>query len=173
MGITRLGVVRPTANTQTLISTFAASHLVSVVCANLALTTSPVLKVDVYVAPLGVSTESGYAYICSNLTIPQGSSFETFRFAVNQGDTIYVKASTGDATFSVYGLLQDDVVGQGDLHQTFTNKTIRGINNTLYVDIGTTATRRENAEVGYVRYNTEYNKLEIKTPAGWRFLAVE
>ncbi|WJZ48557.1 hypothetical protein [Actinomycetia phage DSL-LC01] len=173
MGITRLGVSRPLANQGTLISTFAASHLVSVVCANLAPTSTPALKIAVYVVPSGVVSESGYAYICSNLTVPLGSSFETFRFAVNQGDTLYVRATTDNANFSVYGLLQDDVVGQGDVQQTFTNKTIRGINNTLYVDIGTTAARRESAEVGYVRYNTEYNQLEVKTPAGWRFLAVE
>jgi hypothetical protein len=105
--------------------------------------------------------------------VPLGSSFETFRFAVNDGDELYVRATTSTSAFTAYGLLQDDVVGQGDVAQTFTNKVIRGSQNTLYVDIGTTAARRQNAEIGYVRYNTEYDQLEIKTSTGWRFVAVE
>lgn len=165
--------MRPATNTPTLLASFTASHLASVVCANLAPTATPALKIAVYVVPSGATQETEYAYICSNLTVPLGSSFETFRFAVNAGDEIYVRASTGNSAFTAYGLLQDDVIGQGDLVQTFTNKTIRGAANTLYIDIGTTAQRRQNAEVGYLRYNTEYDQLEIKTPSGWVFVAVE
>jgi len=173
MAILRLGVSRPLANTSTLINTFASNHLVSVVCTNLAPTATPALKIAVYVVPSGATLETQYAYTCSNLTIPLGSSFETFRFAVNAGDGLYVRATTGSAAFTVYGIMQDDVVGPGDLAQTFTNKTIRGALNTVYVDIGTTAQRRQNAEVGYLRYNTEYDKLEIKTSTGWKFVAVD
>lgn len=173
MAITRLGASRPAANTSTLITTFAASHLISVVCANIAPTSTPALKIAIYVVPTGVQAETGYAYICSNLVVPLGSSFETFRFAVNIGDTLYVRATTANASFSVFGILQDLVAGQGDVAQVFTNKTIYGVNNNLYVDIGTTQQRRQNAEVGYLRYNTEYDKLEIKTSTGWRFVAVD
>lgn len=173
MAISRLGVARPNANEPTLVTTFASSHLISVICANLAPTATPAMKIAVYVVPSGVVQESGYAYICSNLTVPLGSSFETFRFAVNAGDALYVRSTVANSAFSIYGILQDDVVGQGDLIQTFTNKTIRGVENTVYVDIGTTAQRRENAQVGYLRYNTEYDKLEIKTPSGWVFVAVD
>ena len=173
MSVTRLGVARPAVNASTLLASFTANHLISVVCANVAPTTTPELKIAIYVVPSGVTADSGYSYICSNLSIPLGSSFETFRFAVNQGDQLYVRSTTANASFSVFGILQDLVVGQGDVTQTFTNKTIAGLNNTITVDIGTTAQRRESAPVGYLRYNTEYDKLEIRTSTGWKFVAVD
>lgn len=173
MAITRLGASRPAANTASLISTFAASHLISVVCANLSPSSTPALRISIYVVPQGVAAESGYAYICSNLLVSPGSSFETFRFAVNVNDTLYVRATTANASFSVFGILQDLVAGQGDVAQVLTNKTINGVDNNLYVDIGTTQQRRQDVAVGYLRYNTEYDKLEIKTSTGWKTVAVD
>jgi deoxyribodipyrimidine photolyase-like uncharacterized protein len=170
VAIQRLGVVRPPANTPTTLASFTTNHLVSVIVTNVAPTATPTLRVAVYATPAGAVLDQQNAYITRNLTVPFGSSFETFRFAVNPGDTLNVLSTTADASFSVYGILQDAIVGQGDLPLTFTNKVIRGTNNTLYLDSGTTAQRPPNAEVGYVRFNIELQALEVRTNSGWQIV---
>jgi hypothetical protein len=172
MAITRLGTARPSSNQAVSLYTFTESYLVSVIAANVNNTTSPIPRASIYVIPSGATTETSYAYIASNITLAYGTSFETFRFAVNPGDILTVKPTTGDVAFSAYGILQDDVVGQGDLPQTFRNKTIRGNFNTLYVDTGNSAQRNPVAEVGYVRFNTEYDTLEVRTSEGWKRVTV-
>lgn len=167
MAIARLSSSRPAANTAVGLRTFNDSHLVSVIATNTSPSTTPIPKVTVYVSPFGADSEGSFIYIASNVTLNYGTSFETFRFAVNPQDTVFVRATTNDVSFSLYGLLQDDAVGQGDLPQTFTNKVIRGVNNTLYVDRGATAERRGDAEQGYVRYNNDYQSLEILTASTW------
>lgn len=168
MAIIRLGVATPAANTPVQLAAVLNSHLASVVIANKSSQASPVCKVDVYVVPSGASQESDYAYIASNLSVPVGSSFETFRFALNPSDAIYVKSSIAGTSFSAYGLLQSEDVGPGDLPVVFRNKTINGINNNILLEKGTTAQRPVNAEVGYVRFNTDFDALEVKTSTTWK-----
>ena len=168
MPIIRLGVLTPAANTGQQLVALASSHLVSVVIANTSSQATPQCRVDVWVQPQGAGQVSEYAYIAANLTVGVGQSFETFRFAVNAQDSIYVKSTIAGTSFSVYGILQADDVGPGDFPTVFRNKTIRGINNTLYVDKGTTAGRGSTAETGYIRFNTETDALEVKTAAGWK-----
>lgn len=168
MPIIRLGVVSPSANTSQQLIAVSNAHLASVVIANTSSQATPLCKVDIWVQPQGASQASEYAYIAANLTIGVGQSFETFRFALNAQDAIYVKSTVPGTSFSAYGLLQSDDVGPGDFPLVFRNKTIRGINNTLYVDKGTTAARDVNAEVGYIRFNTETDAVEVKTAAGWK-----
>lgn len=168
MAIIRLGVLTPTANTAQQITSVASAHLASVVVANTSAQASPLCKVDIYIQPQGAAQVSEYAYIASNLEIGVGQSFETFRFALNAQDTIFVKSSISGTSFSVNGLLQADDFSAGDFPITFRNKTIKGINNTLYVDKGTTAGRDSGVETGYIRFNTETDSLEVKTSAGWK-----
>jgi hypothetical protein len=168
MAIIRLGVATPAANSPVQLTAVLNSHLASVVIANTSNQASPVCKVDVYVVPQGAGTESEYAYIASNLEVPVGSSFETFRFSLNPSDAIYVKSTIAGTSFSAYGLLQSEDVGPGDLPAVFRNKIIRGINNVLYVDKGPTGTRPVAAEVGYIRFNTDFDALEVRTAAGWK-----
>ncbi len=168
MPIIRLGVLTPAANTGQQLISVANSHLASVVVANTSSQATPLCKVDIWVQPQGASQVSEYAYIAANLTIGVGQSFETFRFALNAQDAIYVKSTIPGTSFSAYGLLQSDDVGPGDFPLVFRNKTLRGVNNTLYVDKGTTAGRNPDAEVGYIRFNTETDAVEVKTAAGWK-----
>jgi hypothetical protein len=172
MAIIRLGVVNPSANVATIASTVANAHLVSVIIANKTTNSSPVMKANVWVAPQGAATAAEYAYVCANLIVGSGQSFETFRFALNPNDVLYVQTNIDEASFSVYGLLQSEDVGPGDAYQTFRNKTIRGNANVLYVDKGTTAQRDNTTEVGYIRFNTDLNNsegaLEVKTTTGWK-----
>jgi hypothetical protein len=168
MPIIRLGVLTPTANSGLQLISVSNSHLASVVVANTSSQATPLCKVDIWVQPQGASSTNDYAYIASNLTIGVGQSFETFRFALNAQDAIYVKSTVPGTSFSAYGLLQSDDVGPGDFPLVFRNKTLRGVNNTLYVDKGTTAGRNSEVEVGYIRFNTETDSLEVKTAAGWK-----
>ena len=171
MPITRLGLVNPAANTSAVLATFQGAYLVSVVVANKAITATPITKVTVWVVPANATVQAQYAYICSNLQISTGQAFETFRFAVNAGDTLYVLSTTATASFSCNGIAQSDNILSENVTQTFTNKIIRGDNNTLYLESGTTAQRPGSAEIGYVRFNTETDNLEVKNTAGWSGVA--
>ena len=168
MPITRIGVSNPAANTDVALAVFSAAHLVAVVAANKAPTATPLTKVTIWVVPANATQESQYAYIASNLNIPLGSSFETFRFAVNAGDTLFVRSTTDNTSFSSNGIPQEDSALPASIAQTFSNKVIRGRDNTLILDRGTTAERRVSAEAGYVRYNTEFDEIEyLKSDGSW------
>jgi len=167
MPITRIGISNPAANTDTALAIFSAAHLVSVVAANKAPTATPLTKVTIWVVPANAIQESQYAFIASNLNIPLGSSFETFRFAVNAGDTLFVRSTVGTTSFSCNGIVQEDSALPENIAQTFTNKVIRGVDNTLYIDQGLTSERRASAETGYLRFNTETQALEVKTSTSW------
>lgn len=172
MAITRLGIARPAANDPATLYTFTENYFVSVIVTNVAPTATPIPRTSIYVVPSGAVTETSYAYICKNLTVAFGTSFETFRFAVNPGDTLKVQPTTANLAFTAFGILQDDAVTSGDLAQTFTNKVIRGVNNTIYLDKGTSAQRNPSSEIGYVRFNTEYDTLEVRTANGWKRVTV-
>lgn len=166
MPITRLGLANPSANTDTTLAEFDGQHLVSVTVANRAVTATPITRVTIWVVPANATIEAQYSYIAFNLQIGVGQSFETFRFGVLDGDTLFVRASTDNVSFSVSGILQDDALLAKNISETFTNKTIRGDENTLYLEKGTTAERPTGIETGYTRYNTETNNLEVYTSSG-------
>ena len=170
MPIQRLGTATPATNIEDNLVIFENPHLVSVVVTNKAVTAIPVAKANIFVIPANATLDSQYSYIAFGVTLSVGQSFETFRFAVNAGDTLVVRSTNGQLSFSCFGILQDDAVQPSDLVQQFTNKTIRGIYNTIYLDSGLTSERRVDAETGYVRYNTDFNTLEQKTPNGWEFV---
>ena len=114
MAITRLGVANPAANTPVVIYSVSYATLASVVVANKSTSTSVLPEVDIYIVPPGASQESQYAYIIKNLEIQAGQSFETFKFALNSSDVLYVKSTTANVSFSVNGLLQADSYSPGD-----------------------------------------------------------
>jgi hypothetical protein len=169
--ITRLGLVNPDANTDTSLAVFSEPHLVSVIAANKSVTATPLTKVTIWVVPSNATIAAQYAYIGFNISLSLGQSFETFRFAVNAGDTLYVKATVSTVSFSCSGIIQGDAGQPENLVQTLTNKTIFGADNTLYLDQGDTAARPVSAGVGYVRFNTETDNLEVKTSTGWQIVS--
>lgn len=168
MPITRLGVSNPAANTAGSIYAASYATLASLVVSNKSTSTSILPKVDVYVVPANSNNPANYAYIVANLEIGAGQSFETFKFAVNAADTVYVKSTTANVSFSIYGIIQADDYSAGDFPIVFTNKTINGNFNTITLEANSTATRPVSAPNGYLRYNTETNVLEVKTPTGWK-----
>jgi hypothetical protein len=171
MPITRLGVANPAANTDTALVTFSNPHLVSVIAASKSATASPQTKVSIWVQPSNATIPSQYAYIGFNINLSVGQSFETFRFAVNTGDSLYVRSTVSTVSFSCSGIVQSDAGQPAGLVQTLTNKTILGRDNTLYLDQGDTAGRPASAGVGYVRFNTETDNLEVYTSTGWQIVS--
>jgi hypothetical protein len=169
--ITRLGLSNPAANTDIALATFTSPHLVSVIAASKAVTATPVTKVSIWIVPSNATIPAQYAYIGYNISISLGQSFETFRFAVNTGDTVYVRSTVSTTSFHCNGIPQSDSGLPENIVQTLTNKTISGQYNTLYVDQGTTAQRPATAGTGYVRFNTETSNLEVKTASGWRIVS--
>jgi hypothetical protein len=165
--ILRLGLSNPAANEDIVLYNATANYLVSVVVANKAINATPLTKVTIWVVPSNATITAQYAYIASNVTVGVGQSFETFRFAINNGDTVYVRSTLALTSFSINGITQEDSALPVNLAQTFTNKVIRGDNNTLYLESGTTGQRPASAEVGYVRFNTENENLEVKTTSTW------
>jgi hypothetical protein len=168
MAITRLGVANPAANVATALYVASYATLASVIVANKSASTSVLPKVDIYVVPAGTSQESQYGYIVANLEIQAGQSFETMKFAVNASDSVFIRSTTSDTSFSVNGIIQADDYGAGDYPLTFTNKTINGDANTIYLESNTTASRPVTAQVGYLRYNTDFQALEVLTSVGWK-----
>ena len=172
MPILRLGLSNPVANEDVVLYSSNANYLVSVVVANKAINVTPLTKVSIWVVPANATIPAQYAYIASNLTVGVGQYFETFRFGLNSGDTVYVRSSIALTSFSINGVPQEDSAQPENLAQTFTNKVIRGEENTIYLDKGTTAERSFSAEVGYVRFNTETDALEVKTSTGWQTIGM-
>jgi hypothetical protein len=173
MPFSRLGLASPAANTDTLIASFAGPHLISVNVTNRAVLAVPATKVTIWVVPPNATLITQYSFITSGLEMPVGSSFETFRFAVNGGDTLYVRSSTATTSFTCVGVPQEDAVLPQNLPQVLTNKVIRGENNTLYLDRGATNQRPFSAEAGYVRFNTEFDELEVRlSDLSWQSVGV-
>lgn len=171
MPITRLGLANPSGNTDTALVAFDEPHLVSVIAANKSVVATPLTKVNIWVVPANASIPAQYAYIGYNINLSLGQSFETFRFAVNSGDTLYVRSTNDNVSFSCSGIVQGDAGQPENLVQSFTNKTILGKYNTLYPDYGTTSERPTNADVGYIRFNTETDNLEVNTSTGWKIVS--
>ena len=168
MPIIRLGSVNASAADSAYpLASFTGEHLVAVIVSNLNVSATSSAKVDVYIRPVNYTTEADAVYIAKNLVISVGQSFETFRFAVNPGDTLYVSSTSPNISFSCNGIPQNDAVLPQNIQQTFKNKIISGDTNTIYFARGTVAQRPTNVEVGYVRFNTDYQKLEILTDTGW------
>jgi hypothetical protein len=107
MGIRRLGIENPAAESPTSIFTATEPYLTSIVATNTASATTA--EIRVWVQPIGASVSSEYAYIVYDLPVDALNSYETFRFAINTGDEIYVESSTANVSFQAYGLVQYDI----------------------------------------------------------------
>ncbi len=105
MGVQRLGVSTPSANTDTLLYTADYPFLASVIGTNLTTSTS---LIDVWVVPTGVTLSSGYVYYAYQTDIPPSNTLETHKFALNIGDRVYVR-STQNTSFNISGLRQVDI----------------------------------------------------------------
>lgn len=146
MAIRRLGVVNPAADTNVLVATAVASYLASVIVTNKD-TTSKTGRV--WVVPAGATLASQYAYIVYDVAIPAGNSIETHRFAINSGDSVYVRSNSANLSFALNGIYDSTTSIDAHLLET-TN--VHGIANTALLATTTTTnslnTRLINIELG-------------------------
>ena len=138
MGLQRLAISNPSANTDTTLYTANNQYLMSVIAANKSSSNSASIRV--WVEPSGSSTPAEYAYIVYDLTVDASNSFETFRFAVNQNDVVRIRSTTADLSFQAYGLVQYDInlgVGISSYSATAPANTVDGL---IWVDSDATGT---------------------------------
>jgi hypothetical protein len=102
MPVARLAIANPSANLESTLYTADRSYVAAVIASNKG--SNPVL-VDIAVVPSGESLATA-GYIVKNLSVSGGQAFETFKFALNSGDSIKVLANTAFASFVVTGLYE-------------------------------------------------------------------
>jgi hypothetical protein len=102
MPVKRLAIANPSANLSSTLYTADGTYIASVIAANKGANPS---IVDIAVIPDGESLTTA-AYIVKNLSVSGGQSFETFKFALNTGDSINVTANSALVSFSATGLYE-------------------------------------------------------------------
>jgi hypothetical protein len=106
MPVTRLGVANPAANTLTTLASVNKGYVASVIIANKGTQAG---NVTVYVIPTGGTyTDATALTIVKNLSVATGQSFETFRFALNTGDSVQVIADTAAFSYSLTAAYEVD-----------------------------------------------------------------
>jgi hypothetical protein len=106
MPITRLGLANPGANSLVTLVTADRGYVASAIIAN---KNNQTVLTSVYLVPTGaVYTDATAATIVKDLEIAAGQSFETFRFALNVGDSIQVLGNTGGISYSVTAAYETD-----------------------------------------------------------------
>lgn len=103
----RFGAVTPTAfdgSNYQLLGTVDVTAVLSVIAANKGNIDA---LVTIYIEPFNApGNPNEYSYLCKDLTLSVGQSFETFRVAADVGDKIFVAASTDDVNFNSTGVYQ-------------------------------------------------------------------
>jgi hypothetical protein len=107
MGLMRLGVSNPSANTDVAIYTATGPFLASIIATNKS--ASVTSNVRMWIVPSGATLTSQYAYLAFDQDIVPQNTLETHRFALNQNDVVYVRADTADMSFMINGLKQVDI----------------------------------------------------------------
>jgi hypothetical protein len=141
MAIRRLGISNPATNTDTSIFTASsATYLCSVIITNKDTTEK---TARVWVRPSGATLTSQYGYIVYDVAVPAGNSIETHRFAISDGDSVWVRGNSSSLSFSLNGIydssasidahipLTTNVHGIADTAQLATLTTTNSLNTRL------------------------------------------
>jgi hypothetical protein len=107
MGLVRLGISTPSANTSTTMFTSDNQYLISILATNKA-SSSPA-NIRIWVQPSGSTVDTQYSYLVYDLPLDSLNSYETFKFAINQNDVVKVQSTNSSVCFSAYGIVQYDV----------------------------------------------------------------
>ncbi len=106
MPVVRLGVSNPAANTLSTVTSVNRGYVASVIVAN---KNNQAVTSSIYVVPTGaVYTDATALTIVKDLSIAAGQSFETFRFALNIGDSVQVIGSSDNLSYSVSAAYEVD-----------------------------------------------------------------
>ena len=131
MGLQRIAISNPSANTDTKIFTAGDPYLLSIIATN---KSASAATIRVWVQPSGASGESQYAFIIYDLPIDANNSYETFRFAVNALDDVYIRSSSASVNFQAYGLAQYDVKLGAGVSSYSPNAPANPVNGMIWVD---------------------------------------
>lgn len=131
MGLQRIAISNPSANTDTKIFTAGDPYLLSIIATNKSASAG---TISVWVQPNGASAESEYAFIIYNLPVDGNNSYETFRFAVNALDDVYIRSNTASVNFQAYGLAQYDVKLGAGVSSYSPNAPANPVNGMIWVD---------------------------------------
>jgi hypothetical protein len=109
VAISRLATSNPASNIDILLYTGTRTILTSVIATN---KSSDPATIRVWVVPLDQdASPENHVFISYNVAIGGNNSLETFRFPVLTGDKVYVRASTGDISFSLSGIDDTNIAG--------------------------------------------------------------
>jgi hypothetical protein len=110
MAVARFANSKPLADTDTLLYTIERTALTSLVAVNV----SGFTNISAWIVPAGEDENpENWIYYVDNVGLTNRNSFETFRIAVNVGDQIYVKSTSGEVTFFINGIY--DVTGRANV----------------------------------------------------------
>jgi hypothetical protein len=110
MSLSRISSINPEAGVDTLMLDSTATYLVAVIASNQSDTQEA--KFSVWVDPfeyLPITSgqeESFRAYIIKDGVLPQGGSYESWRFAVGIEDKLYIRSNNGKVSFSLEAVIQ-------------------------------------------------------------------
>jgi hypothetical protein len=148
MSLKRLGIIRPVADVDTLLTDVIVPHFASVIITNLNPTETASLTISI--RPDNTSDEEDFAYVIYNFPLAPFNSLETNRFALNGNDSVYVKSTISNVSFFAEGIIQINR----------TNSYITGGNDDYPA----------NPLIGDQFYNTLTSSLDVYTNTGWRTL---
>ena len=131
MGLQRIAISNPSANTDTKIFTAGDPYLLSIIATNKSASAG---TISVWVQPNGASAESQYAFIVYNLPVDGNNSYETFRFAINALDEVYVRSTSSSVNFQAYGLAQYDIKLGAGVSSYSPNAPANPVNGMIWVD---------------------------------------
>jgi hypothetical protein len=104
MSVKRLGIVRPSAETPSLLTDVSSNYFVSVIATNL--NQIKEANLTVYVKPFEATDPDEYSYVIYNFPLARANSLETNRFALNPLDEVWVESSINDVSFVCVGIPQ-------------------------------------------------------------------
>ena len=111
MAISRLAVSNPSANTDTLLYYRTGSRvaLASVIATNKSATAA---TIRVWVVPeLQEAVPANHVTIAYNIPITGNNSLETFRFAIEPEDKVYIRVTSADISVYLTGIDNTTVSG--------------------------------------------------------------
>ena len=111
MAISRLSISNPSANTDTLLYYRTGSRvaLASVIATNKSATAA---TIRVWVVPeLQEAVPANHVTSAYDIPITGNNSLETFRFAIEPEDKVYIRVTTGDISVSLTGIDNTTVSG--------------------------------------------------------------
>lgn len=145
MGLRRLGVKQPPANTPYMLADVNVNYFASVIITNCDQVRTT--NVSVWIKPLGATGPDQYAYVVYNFPLKRANSMETHRFAMNSLDELWIEADIEEVSFVLEGIPQPDIP--------------------MRYSVGISDRRPPTPAIGDQFYDTLLDELQVFTSDGW------